>query len=184
MQRRITNLRRSDDEVVKEGGLLLDFDEIARHGSMTLEESKVAKAYGIYKTRHPNFFMARVVVPAGVLTTSQVRGLSKVIANHGQGRLSLTTRQAVQIHYLTLGSIAPMMRDLAEYGLNSFHGCGDNIRNTAACPRASTCPHRRFDVLPYAYRTADDINASRDLDNLPRKYKISYSGCQGDCGQP
>ena len=59
MQRRITNVRRSDDEVVKEGGLLLDFDEIARRGGMTPDESKVAKAYGIYATRHPNYLMAR-----------------------------------------------------------------------------------------------------------------------------
>ncbi len=87
MQRRITNIRRSDDEVVKEGGLLLDFDEIARHGKMTLEESKVAKAYGVYTTRHPNYFMVRIVVPGGVLTTSQVRGLSKIIKAYAQGRI-------------------------------------------------------------------------------------------------
>ena len=53
---------------------------------MTLEESKVAKAYGIYTTRHPNYFMARVVVPGGVLTTSQVRRLSKIIEAYAQGR--------------------------------------------------------------------------------------------------
>ncbi len=184
MQRRITNLRRSDDEVVKEGGLLLDFDEIARHGKMTLEESKVAKAYGVYTTRHPNYFMARVVVPGGVLTTSQVRGLAKVIKAYAQGRICMTTRQAVQLHYLRLGDLAPMMRDLAKYGLTTQHGCGDNIRNTAACPWASVCPHRRFDVLLDARETAEYINSCRDLDNLPRKYKVTFSGCQGNCAQP
>ncbi len=184
MQRRITNLRRSDDEVVKEGGLLLDFDEIARHGKMTLEESKVAKAYGIYTTRHPNYFMARIVVPGGVLTTSQVRGLSKTIAAYAQGRICLTTRQAVQMHYLRLGDLAPMMRELAKYGLTTFHGCGDNLRNTAACARASVCPHRRFDVLLDARRTAEFVDSCRDLDNLPRKFKIAFSGCEGSCAQP
>ena len=184
MQRRITNIRRSDDEVVKDGGLLLDFDEIARHGKMTLEESKVAKAYGVYTTRHPNYFMARIVVPGGVLTTSQVRGLSKIIQAYAQGRICLTTRQALQFHYLRIGDLAPMMRELAKYSLGTFHGCGDNIRNTAACPWASICPHRRFDVLPYAHKTAEFIGSCRDLDNLPRKYKVTYSGCQGNCGQP
>jgi sulfite reductase beta subunit-like hemoprotein/NADPH-dependent glutamate synthase beta subunit-like oxidoreductase/ferredoxin len=184
MQRRITNLRRSDDEVVKEGGLLLDFDEIARRGKMTLEESKVAKAYGIYTTRHPNYFMARIVVPGGILTTSQVRGLAKIIEAHAQGRICLTTRQALQMHFLRLGDIAPVMRELARYSLTTLHGCGDNIRNIAVCPWASVCPHRRFDVLPYARKTAEFIGSCRDLDNLPRKFKITYSGCQGGCGQP
>lgn len=184
MQRRTTNLRRSDDEVVKEGGLLLDFDEIARHGKMTREESKVAKAYGVYTTRHPNYFMARVVVPGGVLTSSQVRGLSKIAAAYAQGRVCLTTRQSLQLHYLRLDDLAPLMRELANYALSTSHGCGDNVRNTAACPWASACPHRRFDVLPYARKTAEFLDSCRDLDNLPRKYKITYSGCEGSCGQP
>jgi sulfite reductase beta subunit-like hemoprotein len=204
VQRRITNQQRSDDEVVKEGGLLLDFDEMARHGRMTLDESKVAKAYGIYTTRHPNYFMARVVVPAygiyttrhpnyfmarvvvpgGVLTTSQVRGLSKIIEAYAQGRICLTTRQALQMHYLSLGDIAPMMRELAKYSLTTFHGCGDNARNMAACPWASVCPHRRFDVLPFVKDAAAFIGSCRDLDNLPRKFKITFSGCEGNCAQP
>jgi formate dehydrogenase major subunit len=184
VQRRITDRQRSDDEVVKESGLLLDFDEIARHGRMTLEESKVAKAYGVYNTRHPNYFMARVVVPGGVLTTSQVRGLSRIIEAYAQGRICLTTRQALQMHYLSLGDIAPMMRELSKYSLTTFHGCGDNARNIAACPRASVCPHRRFDVLPYVRDSAEFIGSCRDLDNLPRKFKMTFSGCEGNCAQP
>jgi sulfite reductase beta subunit-like hemoprotein/NADPH-dependent glutamate synthase beta subunit-like oxidoreductase len=184
VQRRITNQRRSDDEVVKGGGLLLDFDEIARHGRMTLEESKIAKAYGIYTTRHPNYFMARVVVPGGVLTTSQVRGLSRICEAFAQGRICLTTRQALQLHYLSLGDLAPMMRELAKYGLTTFHGCGDNARNMAACPWASVCPHRRFDVLPYVRESAEFVGSCRDLDDLPRKFKITFSGCEGNCAQP
>ncbi|UCE60777.1 MAG: FAD-dependent oxidoreductase [Phycisphaerales bacterium] len=183
MQRRITNLRRSDDEVVKEGGLLLDFDEIGRHGKLTLEESKIAKAYGIYTTRHPNYLMARIVVPGGILTTSQARGLSKIIEAYAQGRISITTRQALQLHYLRVEDVSRVMRELAKYSLTTFHGCGDNIRNTAACPWATICPHRRFDVVPYARRTSEFIGSCRDLDNLPRKFKISYSGCEGGCGQ-
>jgi NADPH-dependent glutamate synthase beta subunit-like oxidoreductase/sulfite reductase beta subunit-like hemoprotein len=54
----------------------------------------------------------------------------------------------------------------------------------AACPWASICPHRRIDVLPYAKMTAARLAECRELDNLPRKFKINYSGCGGDCGQP
>ena len=54
----------------------------------------------------------------------------------------------------------------------------------AACPWASICPHRILDVLPYAKATAARLAACRELDNLPRKFKITFSGCGGDCGQP
>ncbi|NQT16654.1 MAG: FAD-dependent oxidoreductase, partial [Planctomycetes bacterium] len=52
------------------------------------------------------------------------------------------------------------------------------------CARASVCPHRRFDVLLYARQTAEFIDSCRDLDNLPRKFKITFSGCRASCAQP
>ena len=68
--------------------------------------------------------------------------------------------------------------------MTTFHGCGDVTRNVAACPWATICPHRRIDVLPFAKATAEHLAACRELDNLPRKFKINFSGCGGDCGQP
>jgi formate dehydrogenase major subunit len=184
MQRRIRHLRRSDEEAIKEAGLLLDFDEIARKGKMSHEETFVGKWYGIYNTRQPGYYMARVVVPAGILTTSQVRVLSALSEKYGMGRISVTTRQALQYHWLRVQDLAPLMRDLARAELTTFHGCGDVTRNVTACQWASCCPHARIDVAPHAKRTADLLSKARDLDDLPRKFKISFSGCGAGCAQP
>jgi sulfite reductase beta subunit-like hemoprotein/NADPH-dependent glutamate synthase beta subunit-like oxidoreductase/ferredoxin len=184
MQRRIRHLRRSDEEAIKEAGLLLDFDEIGRKGTMSHEETFVGKWYGIYNTRQPGYYMARVVVPAGILTTSQVRALSTISEKYGMGRISVTTRQSLQLHWLRLQDLAPMMRDLARAELSTFHGCGDVTRNVTACQWASCCPHARIDVAPHAKTTADLLSKARDLDDLPRKFKVSFSGCGAGCAQP
>ncbi len=69
MQRDLSKQRRSDEEAVKAAGLVLDFDEIARKGSMSREEIAVAKWYGIYHSRQPGNHMARVVIPGGQITS-------------------------------------------------------------------------------------------------------------------
>jgi sulfite reductase beta subunit-like hemoprotein/NADPH-dependent glutamate synthase beta subunit-like oxidoreductase/ferredoxin len=184
MQRRITHLKRSDEEAIKEAGLLLDFDEIARKGRMSHEETFIGKWYGIYNTRQPGYYMARVVVPAGILTTSQVRTVAAIAERYGMGRISITTRQALQFHWLRIQDLAPLMRDLSQAELTTFHGCGDVTRNVTACQWASCCLHARIDVAPYAKQTAETLSKARDLDDLPRKFKISFSGCGAGCAQP
>ncbi len=184
MQRDLSKQRRSDEEAVKAAGLVLDFDEIARKGSMSREEIAVAKWYGIYHSRQPGNHMARVVIPGGQLTSVEARALAQLSARYSPGRISFTTRQSAQLHCLKLPDLAPFLRDLKAAGLTTFHGCGDVTRNVAACPWASICPHRILDVLPFAQATAERMASCRDLDNLPRKFKINYSGCGGDCGQP
>jgi len=140
MQRRITHLKRSDEEAIKEAGLLLDFDEIARKGRMSHEETFIGKWYGIYNTRQPGYYMARVVVPAGILTTSQrqsgyymarvvvpagilttsqVRTVAAIAERYGMGRISITTRQALQFHWLRIQDLAPLMRDLSRAELTT-----------------------------------------------------------------
>ncbi|MDA1045273.1 MAG: nitrite/sulfite reductase, partial [Verrucomicrobia bacterium] len=54
----------------------------------------------------------------------------------------------------------------------------------AACPLAETCSYRRINVLPYAKQISNFMAESRDLDNLPRKFKITLSGCGAGCAQP
>ena len=68
MQRLLTFKHRHEEEEIKESGLHLDFDEMAKKGSMSKEEASIAKWFGIYGSRHPGTHMARVVIPGGVLT--------------------------------------------------------------------------------------------------------------------
>ena len=149
--------RRSDEEAVKDAGLTLDFDEIARKGSMSREEASIAKWYGIYHSRQPGSDMARVVIPGGKMTSVEARTLAKLSAVYPPQRISFTTRQSAQLHCLKLKDLPQFLRDLAAAGMTTFHGCGDVTRNVAACPWASICPHRRLDVLPFAQQTAERI---------------------------
>jgi sulfite reductase beta subunit-like hemoprotein/NADPH-dependent glutamate synthase beta subunit-like oxidoreductase/ferredoxin len=184
VQRNLAKLRRCDEEAVKEAGLVLDYDEIARKGSMSREEISISKWYGIYQSRQAGNHMARVVIPGGQLTSVQARELARLSKKYAPGRISVTTRQSMQLHCLKLKELAPFLREIKAAGLTTFHGCGDVTRNVAACPWAEICPHRRLDVLPYAKAIAEHLASRRDLDNLPRKFKITLSGCGGDCGQP
>jgi sulfite reductase beta subunit-like hemoprotein len=151
---------------------------------MSKEEQIISKWFGIYASRQPGNHMARVVIPGGQLTSSQARTLARIAERYAQGLLAVTTRQSIQMHWLKLPHLPDLMRDLAEDRLTTFHGCGDVTRNVAACPLAETCRYRRVNVLPYAKQVAKALSASRDLDNLPRKFKITFSGCGAGCGQP
>ncbi len=184
MQRKLNTCRITDEEKIKQAGLVLDFDEIARKDSMSGEEALIAKWYGIYRSRQSGDHMARIVVPAGKITSVQGRAIAAMSERYSQGKISFTTRQAAQLHRLQLKQLPAFLRDVKAAGMTTFHGCGDVARNVTACPWASFCQYRRFDVTDYAVETAHLLSASRDLDNLPRKFKVSFSGCEGLCSQP
>ena len=184
MQRLLHFKHRSDDEEIKDAGLEIDFDEIANKGAMSPEEKNIAKWFGIYSSRQPGNHMARVVIPGGIFTSSQARILAKAAELYAQGKLAVTTRQSIQMHWIKTPNLPDFMRELAEEGLTTFHGCGDVTRNVAACPLAETCRYRRINVRPHAKEIAKFMEDCRDLDNLPRKFKITLSGCGAGCGQP
>jgi sulfite reductase beta subunit-like hemoprotein len=184
MQRQFSDKKLTDEEHVKSAGLVLDFDEIARKGTMSKEEVLVAKWYGIYTSRQQGDHMARVVIPGGQIPAQHARAMARLAERYGHGKVSVTTRQSTQFHKMKLAELPQFLRDIKSEGMTTFHGCGDVARNVAACPWASVCQHRRFDVLPYAKQTAKLLADSRDLDNLPRKYKVTFSGCGANCGQP
>ena len=174
----------SEEEHTKDHGLVLDYDEIGRKGALGGGEKLISKWYGIYGSRHPGNHMARVVIPGGLVDSVQARRLAQVGETYGQGKLCITTRQCIQFHWLKAPALADMLRDLAKDNLSSFHGCGDVTRNVVACPLAETCQYKRINVLPFAKETSKALTEARDLDNLPRKFKINFSGCGAGCGQP
>ena len=153
MQFKMQFERRSEEEYIKDQGLVIDYDEIARKGKMSKEEALISKWYGVYQSRQQGNHMARIVVPGGRITSSQARKIAEVSDTYAEGLLSITTRQAIQLHFLQVGALPDLMRDIAPEGLSTFHGCGDVTRTIAACPLAETCRYRRINVLPHAIAT-------------------------------
>lgn len=184
MPKKLTFQRRSEDEDIKASGMYLDLDEMAKKGVMSAADASIAKWYGIYKSRQAGNHMARIVIPGGVVTSEQAKNIAEVSEKYGQGIVNVTTRQALQFHWLKVTALSDVLRDLDEYGSSTKHGCGDVTRNVTACPLAETCPSRRLNARKWAKKTAEVLGAARDLDDLPRKFKINYSGCAADCAQP
>lgn len=184
MPKNLTFRPRSEDEDIKASGMYLDFDELGKKGAMSAADASIAKWYGIYKSRQPGNHMARIVIPGGVVTSEQAKNIAQVAEKYGQGIVNVTTRQALQFHWLKLPNLSDVMRELAAYNSSTRHGCGDVTRNVTACPLAETCPSRRLNARKWAKKTADVLGAARDLDDLPRKFKINFSGCGADCAQP
>ncbi|MHC5082477.1 MAG: FAD-dependent oxidoreductase [Planctomycetota bacterium] len=184
MLRKYNEARISDEEKIKLQGLTLDYDEIAKKGAMSAEEALISKWYGIYRSRGKGDHMSRIVVPAGKITSVQAKAIAQMSGKYAQDKISITTRQTAQLHHLQLKELPAFLRDVKSAEMTTFHGCGDVTRNLTACPWAAICPHRQFDVTDDTVETANYLSGCRDLDNLPKKFKISFSGCSGLCSQP
>mgnify|MGYP001580707868 CR=1 FL=1 len=136
---------------------------------------------GIYEQRRNGTFMVRVRVPGGALGAAQARALAAVASRYGSGTLHATTRQDIQIHDVTIEQTPAVMRELFQAGLTSKGGGGNTVRNVTACPYAGICPAERFDVTPCAVAVTEHLIGLPGSYNLPRKYKIAFSGCGADC---
>lgn len=136
---------------------------------------------GIYEQRKNGTYMVRVRVPAGELVAGKARALAGVASRHGGGILHVTTRQDIQLHEVTIEETPAVLGELLEAGLSSRGGGGNTVRNITACPYAGMCPAERFDVGPAVQAVTEYLTSLPGSYNLPRKYKIAFSGCGTDC---
>lgn len=136
---------------------------------------------GIYEQRQDGTYMLRVRVPGGLLSAQQMKTLARLARSHGDGQLHVTTRQDVQFHGLDIADTPAMMRQLMTVGLSSKGGGGNTVRNITACPFAGVCPLEVFDVTPFAFAATEFFLPLTGSYNLPRKFKVAFSGCSVDC---
>ena len=136
---------------------------------------------GVYEQRKDGSYMVRVRVAGGTLTAEQAQELAALARKHGNGLLHVTTRQDVQLHEVPLEETPGAMRGLMRVGLTSKGGGGNTVRNVTACPYAGICPKEQFDVTPFAHTVTEYLLPLVGSYNLPRKYKIAFSGCAADC---
>jgi len=143
------------------------------------------KAYrvpmGIYEQRAEGRYMVRIRIGAGKVLPEQLERIAELDKTYGNGVLHVTTRQDIQIHEVAIENTPDVLEGLLDVGLSARGGGGNTVRNVTACARAGICPKERFDVAPCSIATAEYLLQDRSSFNLPRKYKIVFSGCADDC---
>jgi sulfite reductase (ferredoxin) len=130
------------------------------------------------------YFMMRVGVPNGILRADQARVLADIARRHGRNLADITVRQNIQFHWLTIESLPEVMEALDSVGLSPKGACGDVVRNVTGCPLAGIAHDEIIDASPLALEVARDLTANSDFYNLPRKFKISITGCPVWCSYP
>jgi ferredoxin-nitrite reductase len=152
------------------------------------------KWVGIYPQKQGgDAFMMRIKIPGGVLTPGQTRVVGKIAADFARGPvpnphfgnnfLDLTTRQDVQMHWIKMENVPEIWRRLEEAGITTVQACGDSARNVLCCPVSGLGHDEAIDAYPVAQAISDYFTGNREYANLPRKFKMSVTGCLEDCAQ-
>jgi sulfite reductase (ferredoxin) len=137
---------------------------------------------GIYGQRQEGEQMVRVKIPWGGLSAAQLEVLAEMAAQSPRGVGHVTTRQNVQVHFIKLEQVTALMDRLASVGVTTREACGNTVRNVTVAHCAGVCPKEAFDVTPYAEAVARFLLRNPMNQNLPRKFKIAFSGCPDDLG--
>jgi sulfite reductase (ferredoxin) len=130
------------------------------------------------------FFMMRIGLPNGLLTSHQLHTIAEITAKYARGVADITTRQNIQLHWLTIEALPEIVEALTEIGLSPKGACGDVVRNVTGCPLAGLDGHEVLDASPLAVEIAQKLTANPEFYNLPRKFKISVTGCPIWCSYP
>jgi sulfite reductase (ferredoxin) len=154
-----------------------------RAGEVSATELKAHRVpFGVYEQRQADTYMARIRCAGGFVTPQQLEDIAVIAQEYGVGGLHITSRQELQIHYVKLDEIITVMRRLKEIGLSTRGGGGNTVRNIAAGEDAGIDPQEAFDVSWYAAALTTRMIAEGDSWNLPRKFKIAFSGSAEDKG--
>ncbi len=154
-----------------------------RSGEASQTELKAHRVpFGVYEQREPDTYMVRIRCAAGAVTPRQLEGIGAIASKYGVGDIHVTSRQELQIHYVKLDDIVSIIRDIKKLGLSTRGGGGNTVRNIIAPDDAGIDPDEEFDVSPYAFALTSRLIAESDSWNLPRKYKIAFSGSPEDKG--
>ena len=144
------------------------------------------KWYGIYaqKPKEDGYFMMRIKVPGGKLNATQLRKIADLSERYSDKISDITTRQAVQLHWLKIEDIPTILKELDEVGMDTAGGCGDIMRNITGCTLAGLLEDEVFDASKELMEIDKFFTRNKDFSNLPRKYKMTVTGCSSWCSQP
>ena len=130
------------------------------------------------------FFMVRIRIPNGLLSSHQARTIAGLAERHARGVADITVRQNVQFHWVTIESLPEVLETLWSVGLSTTGACGDVARNITGCPLAGFDAHEFCDASSLALDLNSELGGNSEFYNLPRKFKVSITGCRSWCTYP
>ncbi|MBZ0131002.1 MAG: nitrite/sulfite reductase, partial [Rhodocyclaceae bacterium] len=139
---------------------------------------------GVYGQRQEGVNMVRIKLPGGRLSPLRLAAIAEVAGKHVPQQVAhITTRQDIQLHHVPLAETGAVLRRLASDGVTTREACGNTIRNITACPLAGVCPREHTDVTQHPDDAVAHFLRNPLNQQLPRKVKVSFSGCEADCAQ-
>ncbi len=139
-------------------------------------------ARGVYGQRQEGVQMIRIKLPYGKVLSNQLRRISEVSDEYSRGRLHITTRQDIQIHYVDLNRTPELWAELERDDVTLREACGNTVRNVTASETAGIDPKEPFDVSPYADALFRFFLRNPICQEMGRKFKVSFSGTEEDTG--
>jgi sulfite reductase (ferredoxin) len=130
------------------------------------------------------FFMVRVRIAGGILNSIQLRTIAALTEKYARGIADLTVRQNVQLHWVTIEALPEILDALWNVGLNTMGACGDVTRNVTGCPLAGVDEDEICDATTLVHEVTNSLVGNPEFYDLPRKFKISISGCRAWCAYP
>ncbi|MDD2775191.1 MAG: nitrite/sulfite reductase [Gallionella sp.] len=140
--------------------------------------------YGAYGQRQVGVNMLRIKIPGGRLNADQLDAVADITATYSQrGIAHITTRQAIQVHFIPLAKMPSAMRHIAKVNLTSREACGNAVRNMTGCALSGVCPKEHVNIAKHIDGATLHFLRNPLNQQLPRKFKMSFSGCESDCAQ-
>ncbi|RIA10670.1 sulfite reductase (ferredoxin) [Flavobacteriaceae bacterium MAR_2010_72] len=137
-------------------------------------------ARGVYGQRQEGVQMIRIKLPYGKVTGEQLLRIADVSDEFSTGRLHITTRQDIQIHYVSLDRTPELWAQLEQDDVTLREACGNTVRNVTASETAGIDVNEPFDVSPYAHAVFQFFLRNPVCQEMGRKFKISFSASDDD----
>jgi sulfite reductase (ferredoxin) len=130
------------------------------------------------------YFMVRIRIPGGLLTSDQLSAIANATERYARATADLTVRQNIQLHWVTIADLPDLLDTLWGAGLTTKGSCGDDTRNIIGCPLAGVDHEELLDASAILLEANRFFEGNPDFYNLPRKFKITITGCRNWCTYP
>jgi dissimilatory sulfite reductase (desulfoviridin) alpha/beta subunit len=134
------------------------------------------KKGGFMRQVQKDTFSMRLKVVGGQMGTEQLEKISQVAKKYGKGYIHLTSRQGIEVPFISLNDIEAVKKELAEAGVK-IGVCGPRVRTITACQGSAVCPSGAIETT----QLAEELDARYFGKELPHKFKLGITGCKNNC---